>query len=61
MVSLVILIHELSLALHAQNNIALLFYWFWLNTWNTQEVRATGFESLAIIEVEIEYFKWAFR
>ena len=46
LVNLVILIHGLSLALHVQNNIALLFYWFWLNTWNAQDVRATRFESL---------------
>ena len=60
MVILVILIHGLSLALRAQKNIVLLFYWFWLNTWNAQEVRATRFESLAIIKAETEYFKWPF-
>ena len=32
-------------------NIALLFYWFWVNTWNVQNVRAARFEFSAIINI----------
>ena len=49
---MVILIYGLSLALHSQKNIALLFYWFLLNTLNAQDVRVTRFEFLVTITAE---------
>ena len=60
MVILAISIHGLSLALHQEKKIALLFYWFCFNSWNAQDVRATGFELRANIKAETEYFNGYF-
>ena len=43
-----------------ENCVAILLVNFDLNTWNAQEVRATQFESLAIIKAETDSFKGPF-